>query len=156
MAKRAKKTLGVLGIPKLTRALKNVRDTVDTRVAMGVYLTGARALGKVVQANAPVGSEPNQFPSKIRDAVEIGIFKKRRNLADAAFVRINPAKAPHALWMEFGTEDREHRRTKKSVGKIQATNFFAKSKNMARPAVRKILFAGIQGAIRRTWNKNGG
>lgn len=156
MAKRAKKTLGVIGIPKLTRALKNVRGVVDTRVVMGVYLTAAKALGRVVQANAPRGTEPNQFPSTIREAVEVGIFKKRRNLADAAFVRINPGKAPHALWMEFGTAERKHKRTGKSVGSIQATNFFAKSKNAARPAVRSILFAGINGAIKRTWNKSGG
>ncbi len=144
-----RKTFGVIGIPKLTRALKDIRQSVEGRRVKAIYLEAAQSIAVIVHANAPRGADSNQFPKKIRDAVEVGVFKSRRNMIDAAFVLVNDNDAPHAKWTEFGTANREHS-SGKSVGRVEGTNWFARSKKQARPRVRAILFAGISGVIRDT------
>lgn len=125
------------GVDRIKRALstfeKELGKTYTGQITRQINQAGARAAAHVVKARTPVGPTGN-----LKKSVHIVARKSRGSTSVLtsyySVIGFRLSEGPHAMFLEHGTGDRLHA-SGKSVGAIQATRFFSRALEVAKPAI---------------------
>ena len=125
------------GTDRIKRALrafeKELGATFTGQITRQINQAGARAAARIVKARTPVGRTGN-----LKRSVKT-VSRKSRGTTTAqtsyySLVGFEYPVGAHSHLLESGTGERHHA-SGKSVGAIQATRFFSRALEIAKPAI---------------------
>ncbi len=131
----------VQGIPELNRAITRLGNSVIGRKVTNLH----RKIGRMVRDNIRAELSPDVSGNQ-RRSIEVKTKKGR------VFVWSNRKISPHLHLNEFGTAERFHKKTGKSVGRVKPNPGFARGRNKSRgkalamfvPGYRKFMLDAVK------------